>query len=128
MPGQDILLKRSDVENKIPLTGDLEYGELAVNYFDGNIFLKNTKDEIVEFKRLDSRLNDANIISMTYTPSGDVEEVIYSTGNKTSFYYDDRDNLVNIFYYGVDAITHLYTQILTYNEEDDLISTSWIKV
>ena len=42
-----IKLKRSDVPGKVPLTTDLELGELAVNTNDGKIFLK-TEVESVE--------------------------------------------------------------------------------
>ena len=37
---------------KLPSSGQLEYGELAVNYADGveTISMKNSKNEIVEFK------------------------------------------------------------------------------
>jgi hypothetical protein len=42
-----IKLKRSDVPGKVPLTTDLELGELAVNTHDGKIFLK-TEVESVE--------------------------------------------------------------------------------
>lgn len=43
-------LKRSAVANKIPLTTDLDLGELAVNTFDGKLFLKrnNGTDSIRE--------------------------------------------------------------------------------
>lgn len=46
-----ITVKRSSVEGKIPLTTDLELGELAVNTYDGKLFLKRndgTTDYIVE--------------------------------------------------------------------------------
>lgn len=35
-----VKLKRSAVANKVPLTTDLDLGELAVNTFDGNLFFK----------------------------------------------------------------------------------------
>jgi hypothetical protein len=38
----EIKLKRSDVENKIPLVSDLSLGELAVNTYDGKLFFKKT--------------------------------------------------------------------------------------
>lgn len=41
-----IKLKRSDVEGKVPTTGSLEFGELAVNTFDGRVFFK--RDDGVE--------------------------------------------------------------------------------
>jgi hypothetical protein len=47
-----IIHKRSDVLDKKPLSSDIEYGEIAINYNKDNetLFIKNTNDEIVEFK------------------------------------------------------------------------------
>ena len=45
-----IKLKRSGTAGKVPLAGDLELGELAVNTFDGKLYLRknNGTDAIVE--------------------------------------------------------------------------------
>jgi len=42
-----ILLKRSDVANSVPSTGNLVPGELALNFADGNLFFKNSSNNIV---------------------------------------------------------------------------------
>lgn len=42
-----ILLKRSDVANTVPLTENLIPGELALNFADGNLFFKDTSNNIV---------------------------------------------------------------------------------
>jgi hypothetical protein len=39
MPNK-VQLKRSAVQNKIPLTTDLDLGELAINTYDGKLYLK----------------------------------------------------------------------------------------
>jgi len=44
-----IILKKSSVAAKVPLVGDLEYGELALNYEDGVIHYKNSSNAIVKF-------------------------------------------------------------------------------
>ena len=36
------LIKRSSVANKVPTTSDLSLGELAVNTYDGKLFLKKS--------------------------------------------------------------------------------------
>lgn len=41
-----ILLKRSGVANSAPLTTDLEYGELALNYASGNLYFKNSSNVV----------------------------------------------------------------------------------
>lgn len=42
----NIILKKSSVGDKVPLAGDLQYGELALNYADGNLFYKNSSNAI----------------------------------------------------------------------------------
>jgi len=47
-----IKFKRSSVEGKVPTTEQLDFGELAINTYDGEIYLKRNKDsleEIVKF-------------------------------------------------------------------------------
>ena len=43
-----LILKKSSVLGKTPLVGDLEYGELALNYADGKLFYKTTSNTIAE--------------------------------------------------------------------------------
>ena len=35
-----IKIKRSSVPSKVPLVGDLDLGEFAINTYDGKIFIK----------------------------------------------------------------------------------------
>jgi hypothetical protein len=42
-------LKKSSVTGKVPLAGDLDYGELAINYADGIIYYKNSLNQIKSF-------------------------------------------------------------------------------
>jgi hypothetical protein len=42
-----ILLKRSDIANSVPAAGNLVPGELALNFTDGNLFFKNSSNNIV---------------------------------------------------------------------------------
>lgn len=42
----NIILKKSSVGDKVPVPGDLQYGELALNYTDGNLFYKNSSNTI----------------------------------------------------------------------------------
>jgi len=44
-----IILKKSSVVAKVPLTSDLEYGELALNYADGKLYFKNSSNAINSF-------------------------------------------------------------------------------
>lgn len=44
-----VLLKKSSVAAKVPLTSDLDYGEIALNYADGKIFYKTSGVTIDSF-------------------------------------------------------------------------------
>ena len=44
-----VLLKRSSVVGRVPQPGDLEYGELAINFVDGKIYYKNSSNQISAF-------------------------------------------------------------------------------
>ena len=44
-----IILKKSSVAAKVPATGDLEYGEVALNYADGNLYYKTSTNTIKKF-------------------------------------------------------------------------------
>lgn len=45
-----VLLKKSSVSSKVPLTTDLDYGELALNYQDEKLYFKNASNSIKHFK------------------------------------------------------------------------------
>lgn len=44
-----VLLKKSSVSSNAPGTGDLEYGEVAINYADGRLYYKNSSNQIKNF-------------------------------------------------------------------------------
>ena len=118
-----IKLKKSNVENRKPTT--LEYGEIALNYKDGNIYYKNSDDAIAEMKRLDTRLGETDVSKMTYDPvTDDLIEVTYVSGNKITLSYDDGD-LDYVNYYATDGLTHLFTQTLSYDTNKNLTGTTW---
>lgn len=60
-------IKRSSVANKIPLTTDLQLGELAINTSDGRLFTKKNEsatDYIVEFLSTDNAFK-TNVVAAT---------------------------------------------------------------
>ena len=44
-----ILLKKSSVAARVPVVGDLAYGELAINYIDEKLYFKNSSNVIKVF-------------------------------------------------------------------------------
>jgi len=59
-----IILKKSSVGAKVPVAGDLAYGELALNYADGKLYFKNSSNAIQSFSN-DS--NNASNVTLTGT-------------------------------------------------------------
>lgn len=58
-----VKMKRSSVAGKVPATTDLELGELAVNTYDGKLFLKKLADgneSVVEVGLTSSHNHDAS--------------------------------------------------------------------
>lgn len=45
----NVLLKKSSVSGKVPVSDDLQYGEVALNYADGNLYYKNSSNAIKKF-------------------------------------------------------------------------------
>ncbi len=72
----NIVLKRTSVSGKIPLTSELELGEIAINTHDGDLFLK--KDDGTE------RIRKIVTVQTETTPS-DGQILTYDTINGYQF-------------------------------------------
>jgi hypothetical protein len=55
-----VLLKKSSVGAKVPLTTDLAYGELALNYADGKLYFKDSSNTIQSFASLTATATETN--------------------------------------------------------------------
>lgn len=64
-----IKLKKSSTVGKIPLVGDITYGELALNYADGRLYYKNSSNAIKNF--IDSDLVVAKIAAASGVTAND---------------------------------------------------------
>ena len=70
MPSK-LILKKSSVIDKVPVAGDLEYGELAINYADKRLYFKASDDSI---QRFDLKLVSTSIASSaTITPDANAD-------------------------------------------------------
>jgi len=68
-----IRLKKSSVSSNAPTTGDIDYGELAINYADGKLYYKTSSDTIDYFGA--SSIGGGGY----WTQNG--SDVYYNTGN-----------------------------------------------
>ncbi|CAB5221543.1 hypothetical protein UFOVP240_189 [uncultured Caudovirales phage] len=84
-----VLLKKSSVTSKVPLTTDLDYGELALNYADEKLYFKNASNAIKSFSITPSTLTIGTGLSGTsYNGSSAVtiaidSSVVTLTGSQT---------------------------------------------
>jgi len=70
-----VLLKRSAISGRAPQVGDLEYGEIAINYNDGKIYYKNSSNQIkafVDSARVESIANAVEVIARSQLDSSEI--------------------------------------------------------
>jgi hypothetical protein len=95
-----VLLKKSSVVSKVPLTTDLAYGELALNYADGLLYYKSANNVIQYFsdsntsvtltgtqtltnKTLTSPTINGGALSGTFTGAPTLSDTTASTSSTT---------------------------------------------
>lgn len=80
-----IKLKRSSVAGKVPTTGQLEYGELAVNTADGKIYLKRSgsiSDEIFPIFTIGAQNSGSAQFTGSFNVSNDINATTVSASNR----------------------------------------------
>lgn len=65
-----VKLKRSSVQGKVPLVSDLQLGELAVNTYDGKLYLKKNVGGTESIVDVSSGLSAAEILTLLKTVDG----------------------------------------------------------
>ena len=79
----NIILKKSSVGDKVPLASDLEHGELALNFTDGNLFYKNNSNVVTAIASNKFVSVTGNVTGCNITTTG----LISSAGNITGNYF-----------------------------------------
>jgi hypothetical protein len=69
---QPILLKRSSVAGKVPLTANLQYGELSINYNDGALYYLTSQNTVNSFLSNGSSFTANVLTANTVTVSGNI--------------------------------------------------------
>ena len=78
-----ITLKRSSQAAKVPEPGDLDYGELALNFTDGNLFFKSNANVITTLASTQFVSVTGNVTGGNITTAGQIT----ATGNVTGNYF-----------------------------------------
>ena len=85
-----IILKKSSVLGKVPVSSDLEYGELAINYTDGIIYYKDSSNAIktISGSNAGTAVVDGTLqISASNVTSGVFDPLRLGTGQPSSSTY-----------------------------------------
>ena len=90
-----VLIKKSGVANAVPGTGDLSYGELALNYNDGNLFYKNSGDVVTviasnKFVSVSGNVVGNNINGTTVSTTGNI------TAGPGAYFIGDGSQLTGV--------------------------------
>jgi hypothetical protein len=137
---QPILLKRSSVAGKVPLTANLQYGELSINYNDGALYYLTSQNTVNSFLSNGSSFTANTFTANTITVSGNVTlsgntilagpvrdingnvglsgQVLVSTGSGTQWITKNTGALSSLS--DVNLSSPTTQQVLTYN------GTQWV--
>jgi len=76
-----IKIKRSSVPGKTPAAGDLDFGELAINYADGNLFFKDSSNAVATIASTKFVTVTGNVTAANFFGNGSTLSGINSFGN-----------------------------------------------
>jgi hypothetical protein len=122
-----IILKKSSVGAKVPLTTDLAYGELALNYADGKLYFKNSSNTVQYLgsssaaDTLSNKTLSSPVLSGTLTVNnsiGNSGQVLMSTGSGVQWSSPNAGALATLS--DVNLAVPKTQQVLTYN------GTQWV--
>jgi len=79
-----VLIKRSSTANSVPAAGDLQSGELAINYTDGNLFYKNASNVVTVIASNQFVSVTGNVTGNYFIGNGSQLTGIAASGNSIS--------------------------------------------
>jgi len=115
------LIKKSSVAGRIPLAGDLEYGELALNYTDGKLYYKTSSNSIASLVGED---NYVQIDRQSYTATAG--QVTFSITYAASYVdvYINGVHMSDEDYTATSGSTVVLTQACSAGDQVDLMGFS----
>jgi hypothetical protein len=107
--GNNILLKKSSVTGKVPLTTDLQYGEVAINYADGKLYYKTNSATVDVLNPTESNnfqtiavSGQSSIVAgsatatVNFSPSVGLDITTNAGTNTVTFAHSDTSSVGNI--------------------------------
>jgi len=129
-----IKLKRSSVAASTPTAGSLEYGELALNYTDGNLFFKTASNVVTLLASTQIANYSGNVISGNLSTSGSLSVIGNTTVGNISvdigkFIDVGNNRIMNVAepVANTDAVTKSYVDSITssgFTVQDDTANTT----
>ena len=120
-----VLLKRSSTANSAPSAGSLQYGELALNYTDGNLYYKNSSNVVTVIASNQSTSVTGNITAGNLILTGGINAAGYfgNIGQVLTANGANGAEWLNQYYVGnappqAQAITPNYGDIWYYVGDD----------
>ncbi len=135
MSNSKIRLKKSSVVGKVPSVGDLDHGELAINFADGIIYYKNSSNQISSFidsdlinTAVDNKLANLTATDISYnnTLTGYVADNVQNAIDEIDERKLDISALAsNVTYYSTDDSADVpgYFRLVTSTFDSDYGST-----
>lgn len=104
--GNKVILKRSSVTAKTPTTGDLDYGELALNYTDGRLYYRTNTNSIDYFQ---SESNEITAEFKTYKYTATASQTTFTGADDNAQTLDYEAGHITVFLNGVKLTEDDYT-------------------
>lgn len=91
-----ITIKRSSVPAKVPTAADLDYGEIAINYADGNLFFKDSLNVVTTIASTQFVSVTGNITGGNVNTSGQIQvgQTVSAVGNIAGSYFIGNGSLL----------------------------------
>lgn len=106
--GNQVILKKSSVTSRVPTTGDLEYGELALNYTDGKLYFK-TSTNTIDFFQSGSSSNLINSQFDTFIYTATASQTTFTGADDNSETLSYESEYITVFLNGVKLAPSDYT-------------------
>jgi hypothetical protein len=108
----NIILKKSSTNDKVPLPGDLQFGELALNFADGNLFYKNSANAITTIASNKTVSVTGNVTGGNIVTSGIVSATSsLNTAGNINFTNAEASDAAKIYANVSGAITSLVLEV-----------------
>ena len=98
MPSK-IILKKSSVASKVPVAGDLDFGELAINYSDSKLYFKKADGSIGSFTSATAAVNSVAGYTGDVTATNLLDAIKTVDGTGSGLDADTLDGLSSASFY-----------------------------